>query len=152
MQVEITTDLKLKTFYRSGLILLFFLITILLSLQNINRPIFGFYLPDLVTGLLSGLATGAFVAGLFSPRFPVIVLDEDGISTKNSLWDQSAKWDRLRNLSLHTNKIVITYNQTGASDTIRIPWLLQKKLDEIDEAISHFSSLHNLQYYSKRTI
>lgn len=152
METEIKTDPKLKTFYRSGLILLFFLITILLSLQYINNPIFGLYLPDFVTGLLSGLAAGAFVMGLFSPRFPVIILDEIGISTKNSLWDQSFKWDRLQEISLHSNRISVTYKQTGASDSIRIPWLLRMKLGEIDEAVSQFSSQHDVEYYSERNL
>lgn len=152
MKTEIKTDPKIKAIYLSSLIMIIIFFTGLWLFEIYGSLFWEFTIPDYLMDFLWWVAIGALVLGFFSLRFPVIILNENGISTKNSVWDQSFKWDRLQEISLHSNRISVTYKQTGASDSIRIPWLLRMKFSEIDEAVSQFSSLYDVEYYSERNL
>ncbi len=113
--------------------------------------LFNITLPAFLSGLLWGIALGGFIVGFFTLRFPSIIINENGIFTKNSNWDQSFKWADLRDVALHKNRISVTFQKTGAGDTIRIPFLLRRKIPQIHEAITHHCSYSGVNFSSIQT-
>lgn len=140
MKKEIKVDALHEKLYQAILIMFIFL--------TAGMWLLGFALPDFLMGLLLGLALGGSLRLFFHPRFPSISIDEDGLSTQNTVWNQSFRWSELRDVTLHKNRISVKFQKTGAGDNIRIPFLMRRKLPQLHEAISYHSSRAKVNFSS----
>jgi len=88
-------------------------------------------------GLIAFTGGTGLAIGVYKPRLLEIFIDDSGISTKNTSWNQSFKWDKLKKAELSKNMVRVQFAQSGAYDSIGIPYLVRiNNMDKLSAALT----------------
>lgn len=78
---------------------------------------------------------------------PEVTVDEKGIHSANTHWDQSFNWEKLKKVSLKKNKIQVQYSETGAFDNLNLPFMLRfGNMEKFREALLKGSKINDVQF------
>lgn len=109
----------------------------------INLPLLLESLSPIFVGMGAGLL---LFKSIFNFNTPFILIDESEIRLKHSYWTQSFAWKRLKQLSLSNNRIELTYNRSGHTDSIKLPYLLRSNSTEIRDILKDMCLQHDVDF------
>ncbi|MEX0661438.1 MAG: hypothetical protein WEA58_08420 [Balneolaceae bacterium] len=85
-----------------------------------------------------------YLLGFFKFQ-PEVIVDENGIHSSKTHWDQSFKWEKLKKVSLDKKSIQVQYTDTGAFDTLKLPFMLRwGNMAKLREALLEGCKIHNI--------
>ena len=102
--------------------------------------------------VILALIGGGYALGLMEPRVPEIIIDDEGIRSKKSVWDSSFTWEKLKQVELYKNKIQIQYAKTGLKNEIGIPWIIRVRsanLKLLNDGLSGYCEKYDVEFSSK---
>lgn len=86
-----------------------------------------------------------YLSGFFKPNEAKLIVDEKGIHSTDTHWEQSFKWDKLKNVSLNKKGIQIQYSETGLSDSIKLPFMLRwGNMKKLENTLSNACKINNI--------
>lgn len=107
---------------------------------------------NLSMGLFLAIGGGGYALGFLKPRIPEIVVDNEGISSNNSAWDNSFKWSKFNNVTLYKNKIQVQFAESGLKNEIGIPYLIRfgtNSLYELNNTLKGFCDKYGVEFTSE---
>jgi hypothetical protein len=104
-----------------------------------------------IIGFVFAIGGGVYALGLFKPRITEICISDEGIRSGNSVWDSTFKWETLRNVELHKNKIEVLYAKTGLKNEIVVPYFIRlssKNLQILNRGLTGFCGKYDVGFSS----
>lgn len=102
------------------------------------------------------VGAGALISGLplalgwKKAVLPEIHLDSEKMEWKRNAWNSSFKWNKLDRVEFIDRKLQVTYAMTGASDTLKIPFLTDvETINALQKSIREACEHHNITFIKK---
>jgi len=87
----------------------------------------------------------ALLLGFFKPNQQKVIVDEKGIHSINTHWNQSFQWEKLKKVSFDKKSIKVQYKETAAYDSINLPFMLRwGNLGKLENALSNACEINNI--------
>ncbi len=136
---------KVDRYLNRGATILAVILLIVSAYQYLNDLSFQYHVV-----LIAFIALFLGISNMRSPkpRFGYLLIDDEGIKKPKVAMGRVIKWHKIESLTYHESKIEFIYRTSGITGSMKIPWLIRGRTDEILNALKTYCAKKGVEFSS----